>query len=345
MKYTLNKLHEKTTNNFKINDITLDLDLPIIKDFHDYEIKSNELDKIKIDIKEVDSEVTSKIGLTLPKQKVLNITIPKFVEVKEPIIITYNFKENDNLVDTLNIKFEESSSADIILIYKSLDNGEHFHHYKEELKNEKNSNGSITIVDLLNDNSKNFIAIENTTYENSTITHNLVDIGGNIRLTNIYSDSIEYGSSNIINNVYIGKENDVIDMNYYLKNTGKNTNNNLKVEGSLNNKARKNFRGTIDFVKGCSKSVGIENENCVLLSDEVIARSLPELLCGEEDVEGAHGISSGKVDKEKLFYLMTRGYSKKEAERMIIIANFTSIINEIKDEETKEEILKRIEEL
>ena len=134
-------------------------------------------------------------------------------------------------------------------------------------------------------------------------------------------------------------------MNYYLKNTGKNTNNNLKVEGSLNNKARKNFRGTIDFVKGCTKSVGIENENCVLLSDEVIARSLPELLCGEEDVEGAHGISSGKVDKEKLFYLMTRGYSKKEAERMIIIANFTSIINEIKDEETKEEILKRIEEL
>ena len=345
MKYTLNKLHEKTTNNFKINDITLELELPIINKFHDYEIESNKLDKIVFEIKEVDEEVNTKIGLTLPKQKVINITIPKFVEVKDPIIITYNFKDNDTLVDTLNIKYEESSSADIILKYKSQDNGEHFHHYKENLINEKKSNGSITIVDLLNDNSKNFTAIENKTYENSTITHNIVDIGGNVRLTNINSDSIEYASNNYINNIYIGKDNDIIDMNYYLKNIGKNTNNNLKVEGALKDKSRKNFRGTIDFVTGCTKSVGIENENCVLLSDDVIARSLPELLCGEDDVQGAHGISSGKVDKEKLFYLMARGYSKKEAERMIIIANFTSLINEIKDDTIKEEILERIDEI
>lgn len=345
MKYTLNKLHEKTTNNFKINDITLELELPIINKFHDYEIESNELDKIVFEIKEVDEEVNTKIGLTLPKQKVINITIPKFVEVKDPIIITYNFKDNDTLVDTLNIKYEESSSADIILKYKSLDNGNHFHHYKEVLVNEKNSKGSISIINLLNDNSKNFTAIENDTYDNASITHNIIDIGGNVRLTNIYSDSIEYAANNNVNNIYIGKDNDIIDMTYYLKNTGKNTNNNLKVEGSLNNKSRKNFRGTIDFVKGCTKAIGLENENCVLLSDEVVARSLPELLCGEEDVQGAHGISSGKVDKEKLFYLMARGYSKKEAERIIIIANFTSIINEIKEEKTKEEILQRIEEL
>ncbi|MBQ8131335.1 MAG: SufD family Fe-S cluster assembly protein [Bacilli bacterium] len=345
MKYTLNKLHEKTTNNFKINDITLDFELPEIKSFHDYEIVSNELEKIKIEISEKEVEVTSKIGLTLPKTKVVKLTIPKYVEIREPIIITYNFKENDSLVDTFEVTFEESSSADIILKYKSLDNGTHFHHYKEVLVNEKNSKGSISIVNLLNKNSKNFTAIENKTYENANITHNIIDLNGEIRLTNIDSESVEYKSTNTVNNVYIGKEKQVIDMNYYLKNTGRETNNQLKVEGSLNEESRKNFRGTIDFVKGCNNSIGEENENCVLLSNKVVARSLPELLCGEEDVQGAHGISSGKVDAEKLFYIMSRGYSKKEAEKIIIIANFTSIINEIKDDTTKEEILKEIENI
>ena len=55
--------------------------------------------------------------------------------------------------------------------------------------------------------------------------------------------------------------------------------------------------------------------------------------------------NNGITTKEKLFYLMARGYSKKEAERMIIIANFTSLINEIKDDTIKEEILERIENL
>ena len=197
----------------------------------------------------------------------------------------------------------------------------------------------------MNENSLNFTAIENKTYENATITHNLIDVGGNIRLTNIDSDSLEYRSSNIINNIYIGKENNIIDMTYYLKNTGKETTNQLKVEGSLNQESRKNFRGTIDFVKGCTNSVGQENENCILLSDKVVARSLPELLCGEEDVVGSHGISSGKVDPQKLFYIMSRGYSKKEAEKIIIMANFTSILNEIKEESIKEEVLKEIEKI
>ena len=72
MKYNLNKLHQKTTNNFKVNDIVLDLELPEITNFHDYEIDSKELDKIKIESQEVEKEINSKIGLTFTKTKELN---------------------------------------------------------------------------------------------------------------------------------------------------------------------------------------------------------------------------------------------------------------------------------
>ena len=133
-------------------------------------------------------------------------------------------------------------------------------------------------------------------------------------------------------------------MNYYLKNIGEESVNNMKVEGSIDDFCVKNFRGTIDFIKGCCNSVGDENENCILLSDSCRSRSLPQLLCGEENVIGSHGVSSGKVDLEKLFYIMSRGYSMKDAERLILLANFNEIINFIPDSLIKEYILDKIEE-
>ena len=179
---------------------------------------------------------------------------------------------------------------------------------------------------------------------NSNITHNLIDIGGNIKIYNAYLESME-NANNYFNNIYIGKDENIIDINYDLKNIGKNSINDLKVEGLLKDKSIKKFRGIIDFIEGCTKSSGKEYENCILLSDECISRSLPMLLCHEEDVEGAHGESTGKINEDKLFYLMSRGLSKKEAEKLIILSNFNSIINLINNESIKEEVLEKIESM
>ena len=67
------------------------------------------------------------------------------------------------------------------------------------------------------------------------------------------------------------------------------------------------------------------------------------LLCHEENVEGAHGVASGKIDEKKLFYIMSKGISKKEAEKLIIKANFNKILNNIEDEKLKNEIIELIE--
>ena len=61
------------------------------------------------------------------------------------------------------------------------------------------------------------------------------------------------------------------------------------------------------------------------------------LLCGEENVEGAHSVSSGSIDKNKLFYLMSHGIDETEAKNIIIKSNFNVIINNIPGS-VKEEI-------
>ena len=68
-------------------------------------------------------------------------------------------------------------------------------------------------------------------------------------------------------------------------------------------------------------------------------------MCHEEDVEGFHGVSTGKIDKDKLFYLMSRGYDKKEASRIIIQANFNKIVGNILDEDIRNMIIDKINQV
>ena len=119
---------------------------------------------------------------------------------------------------------------------------------------------------------------------------------------------------------------------------------NIEVQGALKDSARKHFKGTIDFKKGCKKATGNENEACVLLSDTAKSLALPMLLCSEEDVEGNHSCSAGKIGEKELFYIMSRGFELKDAMKMMVRAKFNNILKNIKDEELKEQILNEIDE-
>ena len=334
----LNELRLKTTNGFKVNNLDIDLDIKELNTDKLYEVNGIEVSQ---SIK--NSSITSNIGLTYSKYLELTISVDKVYD--DPILVNYSFSNDNYLVSKVIINFENNSKADLIFNYKSTDTNKHFNYLVEEINAKEYSTGTITYINNLNSISTNIMSFNDTVLENSSITHNLIDIGGNIRIYNSDLNSSNYNSQNYFNNMYLGKDNDIIDINYDMKNIGKSSINNLKVEGALKDNSKKVFRGIIDFVEGSTKSTGIENENCILLSDTCVSRSVPILLCHEEDVIGAHGESTGKINEDKLFYLMSRGMSKEESTKLIVLSNFNSIINEIKDESLKEEIFNRVENL
>ena len=81
----------------------------------------------------------------------------------------------------------------------------------------------------------------------------------------------------------------------------------------------------------------------MLLSDKAKSLALPMLLCSEEDVEGEHSTSSGKIGEKEFFYIMSRGFELKEARKLLVRARFNSIIERIKKSELKEEIISEID--
>ena len=132
-----------------------------------------------------------------------------------------------------------------------------------------------------------------------------------------------------------------LDMNHVSCHLGRRTDTDIKVFGVLRDSVFKLFRGTIDFIRGCSGAVGNETEDVLLLSDSVRNQTIPLILCGEEDVEGNHGATIGRVSDEIMFYLGSRGLDERQVFRMMAEAKMNAVISEIKDAKTRKKLEER----
>ena len=135
----------------------------------------------------------------------------------------------------------------------------------------------------------------------------------------------------------VEKEGD-LDMNYIVEHTGKKTNCDIQVSGVLRDHAKKIFRGTIDFVRGASGATGTEIENVLMMDDTVRNQTIPLILCAEEDVEGNHGATIGRLDEELLFYLESRGMTPEEIYEMVARARVDALVQQIPDAEIRASI-------
>lgn len=121
-------------------------------------------------------------------------------------------------------------------------------------------------------------------------------------------------------------------MNYVADQYGQKTESNMVFRGVLLDNAVKTFRGTLDFKTGSAGSVGDEQEDTLLLSPDVVNRTIPVILCGEEDVDGRHGASIGQLGDDTLFYMESRGIDEDAAKKLMIRARMESIARMIPDE-------------
>ena len=138
---------------------------------------------------------------------------------------------------------------------------------------------------------------------------------------------------------YIVDTDDLLDMNYVITHKGKSSVCLLTIDGVLYEGASKTFRGTIDLKHGCAGAKGTENENVLLIGDTMINKTVPVILCDEEDVEGNHGATIGKLDEDLVFYLESRGIDRDSIDRIMADARIRRVASLIGDEETVKTIL------
>ncbi len=342
MDIIVNETPVRTSKNYGINSVKLnDIKIPEkLKEFNNVKIDSN---KSKISNKIENQKLAYGNGEILENNVYNNSNnILKIETEKEDIKIVYEFDDNNlNLIN--NIEIIGNKNCNIVIEYKSNTDKTCFHNSIIKAIAKENVKLNISIVNLLNDNSLNFEAIENTLENNSIINYTIIDLGAKTSITNYYSNVLGNNANNDLKSIYLGQKDELKDINYIVDLYGEKSNVDIDVQGALDDNAIKNFKGTIDFKNGCKKAEGNENEFCLLLSSKAKSKALPMLLCTEEDVEGNHSTASGSVDNSELFYIMSRGISYKEAVKLIVKSRFNKIIERISDEYVKNEISDEID--
>lgn len=146
-------------------------------------------------------------------------------------------------------------------------------------------------------------------------------LGGSQAFCGLATDLRGDGSAVNVETRYIGTGSQERDFNYVMRHRGAHTASRMDANGVLAGQSIKTLRGTIDFVRGCVGAEGSEVETVLLASEKAVNRSVPVILCGEDDVAGNHGATIGSMNDEQLFYLQSRGLSPEAAEAMMLRAS------------------------
>ncbi len=131
---------------------------------------------------------------------------------------------------------------------------------------------------------------------------------------------------------------DRLDINLVARHLGRKTRSEINAKGVLDKNSRKTFKGTIDFVGGCAGASGAESEDTLLIGDKTVNKTVPLILCAEEDVEGSHGASIGRVDENHIFYMQSRGLPEEKIIQLMARSKIAQIISTISDEDLRERL-------
>ncbi len=275
-----------------------------------------------------------------------------FVEEEKILVDEFTVKEN-SVPDTVKINLlpeeNEGSIRDVVLHAESNSKGTFIFTVEKAVGKgslglrlrvfaEENAEVHVVLVNLLSKDFTFFEGISSFVLDNAHVKVTEVHLGGKNVFSGVRHTLAGFRAKNSGETAYVMGENQELDVNYVTHQIAKETESSFVTEGVLSGNAKKVWRGTIDFVKGCSESKGNENENVLLLTPEVTNKSLPVILCDEESVEGSHGTSIGKLGKEVLFYLQSRGVTKEDAERLMVSAKVNSVCRNINDKETVKKI-------
>lgn len=261
------------------------------------------------------------------------------VSVEEPIRIRYDLEDGRSTFDKYAVVVGDHASVTLLMDVASSEEAAGYAAFQTRVKVGEGSVVNLVQVhrcatgyhiiddfgaDVAETGEFHAIQIGFTGKEN--------DLGGHVELLgNNAEATIRCG--------YLTADDHVMDINYYVNHIGRECKTDIYTSGVLRDKCHKVFRTTIDFQPGAVKSDGEENENVLLMNDGVTNKTVPTILCGEEDVVGEHGCTVGRLADDLIFYLESRGIPNEEIYEMMAKARLEAIIRQIPDETFCEELV------
>jgi len=273
------------------------------------------------------------------------IYVPKNVQIEEPLQVIF-WQEDDDaaLFNHVLVVAEESSSLTYVENYLS--------------HNEENENIANVITEVIaHDNAKiSFGAVDNfasgtTTYMNRRgVTYRDASIDwalgqmndGNTVFENI-THLIGDNSTGHTKTVTVGRGKQIQNFSTKTSHVGKDTEAHILQHGVMKDRSTAIFNAIGKIEHGATRSNAEQESRMLMLSEKARGDANPILLIDENDVTAGHAASVGRVDPLQMYYLMSRGITKEEAQRLIIHGFLAPVVNQLPIESVRNQLTELIE--
>ena len=306
------------------------------------DFKFEDKDKIEVLVEQGEETIKENINSLINlnnafSNKFCKIIIKKNYSLKKPLVIYHSTNKNTQSKNTnsrIDFKLEENACLRLIDIFK--DNSEkNFLNIYYNFELDKSSILKNYKIDKsINNNVK--YSYNNVKQEANSISETFILSSGSKFFKNeINCDLLGQHSSAFVNGIF-----DLDDENHHeiksnINHLVENTKSYQLVKSVLEKKSKAVYQGKIFVSSEAQKTDGYQLSNAILLSENSEFNAKPELEIYADDVKCSHGSSSGSLDENSIFYLMSRGLNYKEAKKLLINGFLLDVIEKITDEEIK----------
>ena len=196
---------------------------------------------------------------------------------------------------------------------------------------EKNAELNLILVSKFGDGFRSYDDLSLQLQESAKVKISGIHLCGKSAHMGYRADLLGNRSEAELHLGYFLEKQERADYNLLVNHFGKKSESHIYCDGVLRGEAFKIFRGTIDLKHGAKGACGNEQENVLLMDDNVVNQTIPVILCDEDDVEGNHGATIGRLDEDSVFYMQSRGMDLESTYELMAEARMENVIHSISD--------------
>jgi len=252
--------------------------------------------------------------------------------LNKPLII-YNFfnksSENKIINNKSFISLGKNSKLSLLEYYKAEDSIKYFNNTIHNYSIQKNAILKKFSTDSNLDNSYNYHLTNVKSYSNSIFENFLFSSGSSFIKNEIHCDLLESFSSCFVNALIFLSNQQHHELKTNVNHRHEHCKSSQLVKSVLLDKSNGTYQGKIYVEKNAQKTNGYQLSKALLLSENSAFNSKPELEIYADDVKCSHGSTTGNIDQNSIFYLMSRGLSKEQANKMLVEGFLNEVIETI----------------
>lgn len=272
------------------------------------------------------------------------IYVPKDVVIEEPLHVIYvQNEENIALFNHVIIVAEDNSKVTYVENYLSFHEQQSVANIVSEVIAKPNAHIVYGAVDHFAKGMTAYINRRGVAGNNAKIQWALGQMNDGDTISNNHTMLVGDGSFADTKSVVVGRGEQTQNFTTNITHFGRHSEGNILQHGVMKDQASAIFNGIGKIEHGATKADAQQTSRVLMLSDKARGDANPILLIDEDDVTAGHAASVGRVNPMELYYLMSRGISKKDAERLIIRGFLAPVVKELAIEEVQKQLEEVIE--